>query len=385
MDPEHREGPAREPALPLIAAVVALLLAAGFLGVAGYRLLTSPGSAHDPDAAARPVTARGELAADERSTIELYESSKASVVHIETARVAEKRRLFTTDVLEIPEGNGSGFVWDEQGHIVTNFHVIRTADRAFVTLADGTRLEATPVGAAREYDLAVLRVHGAEGRAAPVRLGSSSDLRVGQKVFAIGSPFGLDQTLTTGVIGGLGREILSVAGTRVEDVIQTDAAINPGNSGGPLLDSAGRLIGVNTAIATDTGFSAGIGFAVPVDTVNRVVPHLIREGRVTRPTIGFYIAPSTYERALGVERGVIVERVIEGTGAATAGLRGLTVDAEGSYAIGDVIVSLDGEEVRDRNDLFALLEQRGAGDVVVLDVVRDGEQVELRVELGAPR
>ncbi|MCZ6452167.1 MAG: trypsin-like peptidase domain-containing protein, partial [Deltaproteobacteria bacterium] len=225
-------------------------------------------------AAPREITPRGKLSVEESLTIALFRKASPSVVNITTLTV--RRDVFTLNLLEIPEGTGSGFVWDNAGHIVTNYHVIQNADVAQVTLADQSTLKARRIGVAPDKDLAVLQIDVAKSRLRPIPIGSSNNLRVGQKVYAIGNPFGLDQTLTTGVISALGREIESVTRRPIRGVIQTDAAINPGNSGGPLLDSAGRLIGVNTQIFSPSGASVGIGFAIPVDTVNRVVPQLIR-------------------------------------------------------------------------------------------------------------
>ncbi|HQY89734.1 MAG TPA: trypsin-like peptidase domain-containing protein, partial [Tepidisphaeraceae bacterium] len=229
-------------------------------------------------AESRDVTLRGPLAGDELRTIELFKTASPSVVFITTRR--EQVNPFTQNVNEVPAGTGSGFVWDDQGHIVTNFHVIRGSSSFVVTLSDQSSYEAKFIGAAPTNDLAVLKIDAPVEKLTPLLLGSSHDLQVGQSVFAIGNPFGLDSTLTIGIVSALGRSIQSPAGVTIEEVIQTDAAINPGNSGGPLMDSAGRLVGVNTAIASPSGASAGIGFAVPVDTVNRVVPQLISSGRV---------------------------------------------------------------------------------------------------------
>ncbi|HTP50889.1 MAG TPA: trypsin-like peptidase domain-containing protein, partial [Anaeromyxobacteraceae bacterium] len=236
-----------------------------------------------PRAAPRPVVARGDLAADEQANVALFKQASPSVVYITTLT---RRLVGYFDVTEVPQGTGSGFIWDASGHVVTNFHVIQGASAARITLHDQSEWPATLVGASPDQDIAVLRIAAPRGRLAPILLGRSADLQVGQRVFAIGNPFGLDFTLTTGIVSALGRSIPSLTGRKIEDVIQTDAAINPGNSGGPLLDSAGRLIGVNTQIASPSGGSAGIGFAVPVDTVNRVVPQLIEHGRVTRPRLG---------------------------------------------------------------------------------------------------
>ena len=230
------------------------------------------------------MTPRGPLAADEQAHIDLFRRSSPSVVHITT--VATQRDLFSMNVMQVPRGTGTGFVWDDSGHIVTNFHVIQGGSGAKVTLADQTTFDAKLVGAFPDRDLAVLRIEAPKAKLPPLAIGSSRDLIVGQRVYAIGNPFGLDQTLTIGIVSALNREIESFNGRSIRGVVQTDAAINPGNSGGPLLDSAGRLIGVNTQIASPSGASAGIGFAIPVDEVNRIVPRLIRDGRFVRPAIG---------------------------------------------------------------------------------------------------
>jgi len=325
----------------------------------------------------RSVEARGDLAQDEQATIELFRDRSSGVVHITSIG---RRRDVNFNVLEIPQGTGSGFVWDDRGHVVTNFHVVQNGQAAQVTLADGTTGRATLVGAAPDKDLAVLRVDFEVSKLNPLPVGQSANLQVGQKVFAIGNPFGLDQTLTTGVISGLGREIRSVSGRPIQDVIQTDAAINPGNSGGPLLDSAGRLIGVNTAIYSPSGAYAGIGFAVPVDVVNRIVPQLIANGKVTKPGLGVQIAQDDYARRAGVN-GVIVMRVPAGTAAAKAGIKGVSRNAVGQLVLGDVIVAAAGEPIVTSVDLFRVLDRRQVGDRVTITVQRDSKRVDLDVEL----
>ncbi len=269
----------------------------------------------------RVVEARGDLAADENSTITIFDQISPSVVYITTS--GQVLDLLTRNVMEVPQGTGTGFLWDDRGHVITNYHVIEDAQAAYVRLANQRSYEASLVGVSPEHDIAVLRI-GNRGAAAPVPIGTSADLKVGQKVLAIGNPFGLDYTLTTGVISALNRTINSEEGRAIENLIQTDAAINPGNSGGPLIDSAGRVIGMNTAILSATGHSAGIGFAVPVDTINRVVPRLIAYGRYVRPTLGILSDDDLSARLLegtGVE-GVLVLQVQPGSAAARAGLEG---------------------------------------------------------------
>ena len=337
-------------------------------------------SLNDPRAAARPVTARGELFSDEKSTISLFKQASPSVVHITAITV--QRDFFSLNLYQIPEGTGSGFVWDTNGNIITNFHVIQNADAAQVMLADQSAWKARRVGAAPDKDLAVLRIDAPANRLKAIPLGTSKDLQVGQRVFAIGNPFGLDQSLTTGVISALGREIESVTRRPIQGVIQTDAAINPGNSGGPLLDSAGRLIGVNTAIYSPSGGSAGIGFAIPADTVNRIVPELIRYGKIIRPGLGIQIAEEQIAERLGVP-GVLVVDVIAGSAAAKAGIRPTRREASGSVRLGDVITAVDGRKTESPNELFLALEKYRVGDAVNVTLLRDGKTVQTKITLEA--
>ena len=337
-------------------------------------------SLNDPRATSRAVVPRGELASGEKSTIALFRQASPSVVHI--TAIAVQRDLFTLNLYQIPEGTGSGFVWDNSGNIITNFHVIQNADAAQVTLGDQTTWKARRVGIAPDKDLAVLHIDAPANRLQPIPLGTSKDLMVGQSVFAIGNPFGLDQSLTTGVISALGREIESVTRRPIQGVIQTDAAINPGNSGGPLLDSAGRLIGVNTAIYSPSGASAGIGFAIPVDTVNRIVPELIRYGKVTRPGIGIQIAEDQIADRLGV-KGVLVVDVAPGSAAAKAGIRPTRREGSGRVHLGDVITAIDGKKVESANELFVLLENYKVGDIVNVSLLREGKASQTKIALEA--
>jgi S1-C subfamily serine protease len=274
--------------------LVIILIALAVLWWYMYR----PAPGIDPDAAPRTVAARGDLALDEKNTIELFEATSEAVVYITSIEL--RRNIFSLNIYEIPQGTGSGFIWDKEGRIVTNYHVIEDANRVEVTLSDHSTWKGIVVGVAPDKDIAVLQISAPPEKLSPIAIGESSNLRVGQKVFAIGNPFGLDHTMTTGIVSALGREIQSATGRTIQDVIQTDAAINPGNSGGPLMDSAGRLIGVNTAIFSPTGASAGIGFAVPVDIVNRVVPEIIKYGRAIRPGLGVSIANESIARRLGI-------------------------------------------------------------------------------------
>jgi S1-C subfamily serine protease len=333
------------------------------------------------DSAPRTVTARGDLAADEQTTIALFEKARDSVVFITTK--ARVRDFWTRNVFTVPRGTGSGFVWDDAGHVVTNYHVIEGASEAIVRLADGRDYNAALVGASQAHDIAVLRIGVGFKRPPPVPLGSSRDLKVGQKVFAIGNPFGLDWTLTTGIVSALDRSLGGNGGATIEHLIQTDAAINPGNSGGPLLDSAGRLIGINTAIYSPSGASAGIGFAVPVDTVNRVVPQIIASGRYIRPALGIE-ADEELNRRLSEFfkiQGVVILRVQESSAAAAAGLQGATVTPSGGLVPGDVITAIEGKPVDSVGKLLARLDDFKVGDTVRIRVLREGKTREVAVTL----
>ena len=335
-------------------------------------------SLNDPRAAPRTITSRGELLADEKSTITLFRQASPAVVNI--TAIGVQRDFFTLNLYQIPQGTGSGFVWDTTGNIITNFHVIQSADVAQVTLADQSDWKARVVGVAPDKDIAVLRIDAPAKRLHPIPIGTSKDLQVGQSVFAIGNPFGLDQTLTTGVISALNREIESVTRRPIQGVIQSDAAINPGNSGGPLLDSAGRLIGVNTAIYSPSGASAGIGFAIPVDTVNRIVPELIRSGKIVRPGLGVQVADEQITKRLGLT-GLLVVDVTRGGAGAKAGIQPTRRDAEGRLRLGDIITAVDGKKVETPNDLYLMLEKYKIGDAINLTLSRDGKTVQARVNL----
>ena len=374
--------------------VVVVLLTTGFVaGQLAPRLLTRAQAPAEPAAAQAAEDALPQnleavappreppipsgLTAEERRDIGIFRRASRSVAYITT--VALSRDLFTLNVMEIPRGAGSGFLWDDQGHVVTNFHVISEGSRFQVTLADHSEWPAELVGFAADKDLAVLKIQAPRNVLAPLEVGRSEDLVVGQRVLAIGNPFGLDQTLTIGIVSALGRELQSPSGRMIRDVIQTDAAINPGNSGGPLLDSSGRLIGVNTAIFSPTGASAGIGFAVPVDTVRHLVPQLIRYGKPIQLGIGVVALPDHWARRIGI-RGVVVQEVTPGSPAQRAGLEGLR-QGRRRIVLGDVIVAVDGEPVSTRDDLLDRFEAAGAGREVTLTVERDGERRQVRARV----
>ncbi|NOR11196.1 MAG: trypsin-like serine protease [Desulfovibrionaceae bacterium] len=362
--------PPRRKISPLLLFIIGLILLGWFFAKPDRRV-------HNPDATPRAITARGDLAADERNTIELFEATSPAVVYITSIEL--RRNLFSLNVHEIPKGTGSGFVWDKEGRIVTNYHVIEDASRVHVTLADNTTWKAALVGASPDKDIAVLQITAPVEKLKPIPIGESDTLLVGQKVFAIGNPFGLDQTITSGIVSALGREIKSANGMTIHNVIQTDAAINPGNSGGPLLDSAGRLIGVNTAIYSPVGISAGIGFAVPVNEVNRVVTQIIKYGHIIRPGLGVSVANERLAKRLGIE-GILVARVEKDSAAEAAGLRGIR-RIDGELYLGDIIISIDGALVRNLDDLRQELDRHKVGDEVTLRIVRDDQDFQVKVIL----
>ena len=328
----------------------------------------------------RQVVPAGSLLPEERTTVNLFRQASPSVVNITT--VTNRRNVFARRIDRVPEGTGTGFIWDERGHVVTNYHVVFRADEALVTLSDQSTWPAALVGGDPHVDIAVLKVDAPADKLRPIAVGSSRDLQVGQSVMAIGNPFGLDHTLTTGVISALDREVSSLTNRLIRGVIQTDAAINPGNSGGPLLDSSGRLIGVNTQIVSSSGSWGGIGFAIPVDTVNWVVPELIAHGEVERPLIGVELDDSLL-RARGV-KGALVTNVVPGSGADRAGMRASRRTRRG-IVLGDLITAIEGREVASVNDVHTIVEDFRVGDVVTVTVVRrDGEE-DLEVRLSSSR
>ncbi|CAN6483670.1 unnamed protein product [Victoria cruziana] len=330
-------------------------------------------------ASAFVVTTPRKLQTDELATVRLFQENTPSVVYI--TNLAVRQDAFTLDVLEVPQGSGSGFVWDKEGHIVTNYHVIRGASDLRVTLSDQSTYEARVVGFDQDKDVAVLRIDAPDDKLRPIPIGVSADLLVGQKVYAIGNPFGLDHTLTTGVISGLRREISSAAtGRPIQDVIQTDAAINPGNSGGPLLDSSGSLIGVNTAIYSPSGASSGVGFSIPVDTVSGIVEQLVKFGKVTRPILGIKFAPDQSVEQLGVS-GVLVLDAPPNGPAGKAGLQPTKRDSYGRLVLGDIITAMNGKKVSNGSDLYRILDQCKVGDTVIVEVLRGDHKEKLPVIL----
>ncbi|MBF0293232.1 MAG: trypsin-like peptidase domain-containing protein [Nitrospinae bacterium] len=328
--------------------------------------------------AQRAVTPRGDLLPEEKEAIKVFQKCSPSVVYITTLTLSQN--IFSRNVFEIPKGTGSGFIWDTNGHIVTNFHVVENSNKIEVTLHGGAKMNADIVGVAPDKDIAVLKISALLTTLKLIDIGDANSLLVGQKVYAIGNPFGLDSTMTSGIVSALGREIVSMTGRPIQGAIQTDAAINPGNSGGPLLDSAGRLIGINTAIYSPSGASSGIGFALPVEIVNRVVTELIVNGRIIRPGIGVSIAADDINARLGIE-GVLITRVFPETPAHSAKLRE-TIQRGSELILGDIIVSVDGKAIHKANDLYNIFDNARVGDVVKLGILRGKKTlfIQLRLE-----
>ena len=356
----------------LITALASLwLLSSLFISVSDNNLLAAEFLPTD-------ISRRDDLTPEEKGNIAIFRHNNPAVVYIST--VKKVVNVWTRDISEIPSGTGSGFLWDNQGHVITNYHVIEDNKTAKVRLNDKKSYTARVIGKSKRHDIAVLKLDGVKNLPRPIQPGSSKSLIVGQKVYAIGNPFGLDHTLTTGIISALGRSIKNST-LDMDDLIQTDAAINPGNSGGPLLDSAGRLIGMNVAIYSPSGASAGIGFAIPVDNVNRVVPNLIKNGRYVRPYVGISAndtANSLLIKELGIT-GLLVLEVAKDSPADKAGL----IDSKlinGDLILGDVIQAIDGEPVEDVNDFLNIIERHQLNDTIMLELLRKGK-TKLKVPL----
>lgn len=319
---------------------------------------------------------------DEKNNIEIFKKASPSVVYVTNKEY--RRDIFSFNIYEIPLGSGTGFFWDNKGTVVTNFHVVQNADRVTITLQDQNSYDAKVIGIAPEKDIAVLRIDAPQEKLVSLPVGDSSSLEVGRKVLAIGNPFGLDTTLTVGVVSALGREIKSVTQRIIPDVIQTDAAINPGNSGGPLLNSLGQLIGINTAIYSPSGASVGIGFAIPVNTVKKIVPQLIKYGKLYRPIIGIEMVPDNFAKQYGI-KGVIVLRVSRGMPAENAGMVGIKRDYRGNVIMGDIITSIAGRKVVDGDSMLSALEEFEPGDTVTVITDRRGEKKKFKIKLRPPR
>jgi S1-C subfamily serine protease len=320
---------------------------------------------------------RAQLLEDERNTIDIVKKNKNSVVFITNIQLV--RDWFFNEE-KVAKGSGSGYIWDDQGRIVTNFHVIEAGTEFSVTLPNQEQRPARLVGKDETKDVAVLQIQGSLKDLVPVKVGTSKDLQVGQKVIAIGNPFGFDHTVTTGIVSALGRKMLGAGNVTIRDMIQTDASINPGNSGGPLLDSSGEIIGMNTMIISPSGASSGVGFAIPVDIIKKVVPELIRYGKVIRPDLGISLLPDQFNQRFGI-KGAALWEVPEGSAAAKAGLAGLSRDRYGRLLLGDVVVALDDVKIGSYDDIYTALENRKIGDVVALTVDRNGKTRKVRLTL----
>ena len=358
-----------------------LLFLAIFLGFLAWR--NWPGLARsglNPQAEPRAVAARGELSAEEQMNVEIYQEVSPSVVHV--TNIEQHAGLFSLDLQRVAKGTGSGFVWDTDGHIVTNYHVVQGGNAAMVIMADQSSYEAQNIWADPDMDIAVIFIRAPSSKLQAALIGTSHDLKVGQLAFAIGNPFGLDHSMTPGIISALGREINSDTGHTIRGAIQTSAAINPGNWA-PLLDSAGRLIGMNTAIISPSGGFAGVGFAIPVDEINRVVPQLIRHGKVVHPRLGVQIADDQLARQVGVDDGVLVVKVVPNGPAAQAGIRGTQRDPSGHIQLGDIILDIDGQPIHNADELYAALRKYKVDDMVTLTIMRDGEEKDVKVTLKA--
>ncbi len=360
----------------------------GFAGVVALAALSYHGGGGALGSAAADVSEKAppnvqeklkDLLPNERGMVEVFQHVSPSVVNV--SNLAQRRVSFWSfDLQEIPQGTGTGFIWDKQGHVITNFHVIASADAVSVNFADGTTRRAKVVGTYKSKDVAVLKIDYPSDKLVPIVPGTSSDLLVGQMVMAIGNPFGLDHTLTSGIVSALGREIRALDGYPIQDVIQTDASINPGNSGGPLLDSRGRLIGMNTAIYSPSGASAGIGFAIPVDTVKGIIEQIIEKGKVTRAGMGIELFQDQITARLHLE-GALVARVAPRSAAAKAGLKGTQSDEEGEVILGDLITAIDGKKIASNDDLFKAMDRFKVGDTIQVTCTRGGKERKVEVKL----
>jgi len=331
---------------------------------------------------AKNETENNSLLANERNTIKVYKNSVHSVVNVSNIKVA-RMGYWGTDTQDVPAGAGSGFVWDDQGHIVTNFHVVSGGDKFSVSFHNDERqYKAKYIGGERKEDIAVLKLEKMPKNLKPLTQGDSDILLVGQKAIAIGNPFGLDSTITEGIVSALGRKILGYGNVKIHNMIQTDSPINPGSSGGPLLNSAGQVVGMNTLIFSGSGTNAGVGFAVPITTIKRTVPQLIKHGRVIRPFLGVVFFDRAYQEQFGINKGLAIKYVYEGSPAEKAGLQGLSRDPYGRYFLGDILLAIDGVSIDSYDKVFHVLDSFKVGDTVELTFIRDEKIVRKKVKLG---
>jgi S1-C subfamily serine protease len=318
---------------------------------------------------------------NEKNTIKVFQEGVNSVVFVSNMRSA--RSLWSYGEVEVPAGAGSGYVWDTNGHIVTNYHVVEGGDSFLISFHKDTKqYKAKLIGAEPRQDIAVLQLEERPTHLIPIKVGSSKELVVGQKAMAIGNPFGLDHTVTEGIVSALDRKIDGIGGVKIHGMIQTDASINPGNSGGPLINSSGEMIGMNTVIYSNSGSSAGVGFAVPVDSVKRIVPELIQFGKVVRPGLGIGLANDNIRYHFGIDSGVVIAQIDPKGPAAIAGLKGMSQDSYGRYYIGDVIVEIDGKKVNSYDDLFHVFDQYKVGENVEVTYLRKNKSQKVKIKLG---
>jgi S1-C subfamily serine protease len=323
------------------------------------------------------------LTPDERNNIEVVQGSVNSVVNISNIKIARSGFWFDMNATEVPAGAGSGFVWGNNGHIVTNFHVVAGGD-IFTASFKGNKEQyrAKIVGVSPEKDIAVLKLEKIPKNFTPLKIGKSENLLVGQKAIAIGNPFGLDHTVSKGIISALGRQVLGIGNRTIRGMIQTDASINPGNSGGPLLNSSGELIGMNTMIYSTTGSSTGVGFALPVQTIKRIVPQLIKYGRVKRPGLGIAPLEDRYREYFGIENGVVVKYISDESGpAASIGLQGIRRDRFGRYYLGDIITKVAGVKLKSVDDIYHALDSKEIGEKVEIEYIRDRKKYKKKIKL----
>jgi S1-C subfamily serine protease len=361
-----------------IAAVFGVLTS---LGISYFKIEPPKANAETTQPVTDTVFTDDIVTPDEQNNIQVFRDVSPSVVFVTNTQL--RRRLFSANVMEIPRGNGTGFIWDKSGLIVTNYHVVAGASKITITLENGATYEAEPVGGAPEKDIALLRIDAPDEDLKPVILGDSERLAVGRKVLAIGNPFALDTSLSVGVVSALGREIRSISNRTIKNVIQTDAAINPGNSGGPLLNSMGQLVGVNTAIYSPSGASAGIGFAIPVNTLKVIIPQLLEHGRLYRPVMGIETLTDYWAKRLKV-KGIAILSVRPGFPAAEAGMVGVREDVRGNIHLGDVIIAIEGEPVTNEDTLLSALEQYRPGNTIKVTTLRDDNIQNYSVTLTAP-
>lgn len=323
------------------------------------------------------------LLESEKNTISVFKDAVNSVVNITNLQIAGRRGMFyDMDLMQIPAGTGSGFLWGDKGYIVTNSHVVHNGDSFLVSFHNNDKqYKAKLVGAEPNKDIAVLKLEELPKNLKPVKPSSMKTLQVGQKAIAIGNPFGLDHSITTGIVSATGRKIPGFGGIEIHGMIQTDCSINPGNSGGPLFDSSGRVIGMNTMIFSSSGSSSGIGFAVPIGDINRIVPQIIKHGKVTRPALGIGLLEKRAKEYFGISKGIVIKYVDPKGPAGKAGLKGMARDRRGKYSLGDIITEIDGKKINSYDDIYNTFDKYSVGDEVLVTYIRNGKTKKIKVKL----